>query len=178
MAEVDVCKARVDWCLEVKNDIILNVYNSIKSKNSDKNSSCIVSESNEAVRISEGFILCGRGNSSVINCISKLCTSSSSCQRKCSSSYDEVFLGYQLGQMVEWWENQHFEDHLCPHPQGEVFKTLVFSPLNHLTWLIAWENFIILSPRKQQISLLALHVDKITEECFKWCLWAGHVLSL
>jgi hypothetical protein len=26
-----------------------------------------------------------------------------------------------------------------------VFETLVFSPLNHLTWLIARENFIILS---------------------------------
>jgi hypothetical protein len=34
-----------------------------------------------------------------------------------TTEYD-VFSGYQPGQMVEWWENQHFEDHLCPRPQG------------------------------------------------------------
>jgi hypothetical protein len=34
------------------------------------------------------------------------------------TGYDEVFSGYQLGQMVERWKNQHFEDHLCPRPQG------------------------------------------------------------
>jgi hypothetical protein len=34
--------------------------------------------------------------------------------------YDEILSGYryQPGQMVEQWANQHFEDHLCPHPQG------------------------------------------------------------
>jgi hypothetical protein len=32
--------------------------------------------------------------------------------------YDEVFSGYQLGQMVGQWKNQCFEDHLCPRPQG------------------------------------------------------------
>jgi hypothetical protein len=34
------------------------------------------------------------------------------------TEYDEVLLGYQLGQMVEQWKNQRFEDHLCPRPQG------------------------------------------------------------
>jgi len=65
------------------------------------------------------------------------------------SLYDD-FSGYQLGQMVEWWENQHFEDHLCPRPQ--VFETLVFSLLNHLTWLIAQENFIIRSRQESNES--------------------------
>jgi hypothetical protein len=51
-----------------------------------------------------------------------------------ATEYDEVLLGYQPGQMVELWENQHFEDHLLE---------MVFSPLNHLTWLIARENFIM-----------------------------------
>jgi hypothetical protein len=44
---------------------------------------------------------------------------------------------------VKWLsgeKNQRFEDHLCPRPQGE---TLVFSPLNLLTRLLARENFII-----------------------------------
>jgi hypothetical protein len=31
--------------------------------------------------------------------------------------FDEVFSGYQPGQMVERWANQRFEDHLCPRPQ-------------------------------------------------------------
>jgi len=77
-----------------------------------------------------------------------------------ATEYDEVFSGYQPGQMVERWKNQRFEDHLCPRPQGTshnqtstlrtrtemVFETLVFlvfSPLNHSTRLIARENFII-----------------------------------
>jgi len=30
--------------------------------------------------------------------------------------FDEVLSGYQPGQMVEQWENQRFEDHLCPRP--------------------------------------------------------------
>jgi hypothetical protein len=34
------------------------------------------------------------------------------------TEYDEVFLGYQPGQMIERWKNQCFEDHLCPRPQG------------------------------------------------------------
>jgi hypothetical protein len=33
-------------------------------------------------------------------------------------SYEEVLSGYQPGQMVQWWKNQHFKDHLCPRPQG------------------------------------------------------------
>jgi len=67
-----------------------------------------------------------------------------------ATEYDQVLSGYQPGQMVEWWKNQRFEDHLCPHPQGTSLTnqtstlrtTLVFSLLNHLTQLIAWENFI------------------------------------
>jgi hypothetical protein len=35
-----------------------------------------------------------------------------------ATAYDEVFSGYQPGQMVERWKNQRFEDHLCPRPQG------------------------------------------------------------
>jgi hypothetical protein len=33
-----------------------------------------------------------------------------------------------------------------------VFEMLVFSPLNHLTWLIAQENFIILSHQESNKS--------------------------
>jgi hypothetical protein len=33
------------------------------------------------------------------------------------TEYDEVLSGYQPGQMVEWWANQHF----CPRPQGTVW---------------------------------------------------------
>jgi hypothetical protein len=103
-----------------------------------------------------------------------------------ATEYDEVLSGYQPGQVVERWENQRFEDHLCPRPQGTsltmvgkniltgrvnrpgqvyifgqnvfsnhcqtstlrtrtemVFETLVFSPLNHLTQLIARENITV-----------------------------------
>jgi hypothetical protein len=68
--------------------------------------------------------------------------------------FDQVLLGYQPGQMVERWKKQCFEDHLCTlRTRTEmVFKTLVFSPLNHLTQLIAWENFIILSCRESNKS--------------------------
>jgi hypothetical protein len=31
---------------------------------------------------------------------------------------DEVFSGYQLGKVVQFFRDQRFEDHLCPHPQG------------------------------------------------------------
>jgi hypothetical protein len=58
-----------------------------------------------------------------------------------ATEYDEVLLGYQLGQMVERWKKQCFED--LRTRTEMVFKTLVFSPLNHLTWLIAQKNFII-----------------------------------
>jgi hypothetical protein len=34
-----------------------------------------------------------------------------------NNGYNEVLLGYELGQVVEQWKNQHFEDHLCPRPQ-------------------------------------------------------------
>jgi hypothetical protein len=51
---------------------------------------------------------------------------------------------------VKWLsgeKNQRFEDHLCPLRTRTqmVLETLVFSLLNHLTWLISRENFIILS---------------------------------
>jgi len=75
---------------------------------------------------------------------------------KTGTEYNEVLLGYQPGQVVEWWKSQCFKDYLCPHPQGTdmdmninihihihistqrmrtemVFETLVFSPFNHLT---------------------------------------------
>jgi hypothetical protein len=32
--------------------------------------------------------------------------------------HNKIFLGYQQHQVVEWRKNQHFEDHLCPRPQG------------------------------------------------------------
>jgi len=56
-----------------------------------------------------------------------------------ATEYDEVLSGYQPGQMVERWENQRFEDRLCPRPQD---TGLVSLPLKHLTRLIARENFI------------------------------------
>jgi hypothetical protein len=40
------------------------------------------------------------------------------------TEYDEVLSGYQPGQMVEQWANQHFEDHLCPRPQGTSLTTV------------------------------------------------------
>jgi hypothetical protein len=48
------------------------------------------------------------------------------------TEYDEVLLGYQPAQMV-----------LLRTRTEMVFETLVFSPLNHLTRLIARENFIM-----------------------------------
>jgi hypothetical protein len=35
-----------------------------------------------------------------------------------ASQYNEVFLGYQLGKVVQFCRDQHFEDHLCPRSQG------------------------------------------------------------
>jgi hypothetical protein len=69
--------------------------------------------------------------------------------------------------MVERWKNQRFKDHLCPCPQGTsllrtrtemVLETLVFSPLNHLTRLIAWENLIIFSRQESNKSHFRNHV--------------------
>jgi hypothetical protein len=60
--------------------------------------------------------------------------------------YDEVFSGYQPGQLVERWENT------LRTRTEMVFETLVFSPFNHLTRLIARENFIILSHRESNKS--------------------------
>jgi len=37
---------------------------------------------------------------------------------KCKREFDEVLSGYKPDQMVKRWKNQHFEDHLCPRPQG------------------------------------------------------------
>jgi hypothetical protein len=34
------------------------------------------------------------------------------------SEYNEVFPGYQSGKVVQFFRDQRFEDHLCPHPQG------------------------------------------------------------
>jgi hypothetical protein len=31
---------------------------------------------------------------------------------------NEVFLGYQPGEVVQFSRDQRFEDHLCPRPQG------------------------------------------------------------
>jgi len=33
------------------------------------------------------------------------------------SAYNEVFLGYQPGKVVQFFRDQRFEDHLCPRPQ-------------------------------------------------------------
>jgi hypothetical protein len=87
--------------------------------------------------------------------------------------YNKIFSGYQPHQMVKWRKNQRFEDYLCPRPQGTegypeypededgrtrvlkgtlstlrtrtemVLETLVYSPFNHLTRLVAEEDFII-----------------------------------
>jgi hypothetical protein len=81
------------------------------------------------------------------------------------TEYDEVLSGYQPGQMVERWENWRFKVHLCPRPRPStlrtrtemVFETLFFSPLNHLTWLIAQENFIILVPQVN-IACMPIHI--------------------
>jgi hypothetical protein len=35
-----------------------------------------------------------------------------------ASEYNEVFWGYQLGEVVQFSRDQRFEDHLCPRPQG------------------------------------------------------------
>jgi hypothetical protein len=42
-----------------------------------------------------------------------------------------------------------------------VFETLVFSPLNHLNWLIAQENFIILSRQESIKHHLYLPIGKV-----------------
>jgi hypothetical protein len=42
------------------------------------------------------------------------------------TEYEEVLSGCQLGQMVEQWKNQCFEDHLCPHPQGTSLTSQPF----------------------------------------------------
>jgi hypothetical protein len=35
-----------------------------------------------------------------------------------ATKYNKIFSSYQQRQLVEWQKNQHFEDHLHPHPQG------------------------------------------------------------
>jgi hypothetical protein len=35
-----------------------------------------------------------------------------------ATEHNEMFLGYQPGQVVEQGKNQCFEDYLCPRPQG------------------------------------------------------------
>jgi len=62
------------------------------------------------------------------------------------SEYNEVFSGYQPRKMVQFCRNQRFEDHINSTTlrmrTEMVFETLVFTKLNHLTRLIAQENFI------------------------------------
>jgi hypothetical protein len=68
--------------------------------------------------------------------------------------YDEVFLGYRLGQMVERWENQRFEDHLCPCPQGtslimvgkNILSNLYLAHSIHMTdlWLVGTSGRVLL----------------------------------
>jgi hypothetical protein len=41
------------------------------------------------------------------------------------TEYGEVFSGYQLDKMVEWWENR-FKDHLCHHLQGASLVLVLF----------------------------------------------------
>jgi len=64
-----------------------------------------------------------------------------------SFSYNEVLSGYQPSQMVEQRKNQHFKDHLCPHPQGNC----LVSPRELHTQL----------PGKQQISFHFLAVKRV-----------------
>jgi hypothetical protein len=35
-----------------------------------------------------------------------------------ASEYNEVFSGYQPGEVIQFSRDQHFKDHLCPRPQG------------------------------------------------------------
>jgi hypothetical protein len=39
-----------------------------------------------------------------------------------ASEYNEVFSGYQPGEVVQFCRDQRFEDHLCPRPQGRRNK--------------------------------------------------------
>jgi len=48
------------------------------------------------------------------------------------------------------------------------FKTLVFSPLNHLTWLIAQENFIILSRQIAQENFIILSHQESNKSNLKY----------
>jgi hypothetical protein len=58
-----------------------------------------------------------------------------------ATEYDEVFSGCHLGHMVE---------------------QLVFSPLNHLTQLIAQENFIIIYvPVSVRCTLLSVYISPL-----------------
>jgi hypothetical protein len=69
--------------------------------------------------------------------------------------YNEIFSGYQPRQMVKRRKIQRFKGHLFPRPQDTedfstlrmrtemVLETLVSSPFNHLTRLMAREDFII-----------------------------------
>jgi hypothetical protein len=62
-----------------------------------------------------------------------------------ATEYNEVFSGYQPGEVVQFSRDQHFEDHICPRPHGRRNNPsgLVSTKLNHLTQLITRENFII-----------------------------------
>jgi hypothetical protein len=37
--------------------------------------------------------------------------------------YNEVFSDYQLGKVVQFFRDKHFEDHLCPCPTALVKKS-------------------------------------------------------
>jgi hypothetical protein len=68
----------------------------------------------------------------------------------------KIFSVYQPREMVEWRRNQCFEDwrHFSTlRTRTEmVLETLVFSPFNHLTRLVAREDFIIHSRRESSRS--------------------------
>jgi hypothetical protein len=45
-------------------------------------------------------------------------------------TYNKIFLGYQSCQLVEWRENQRFEDHLRPRPQGTEVGFFAIEPID------------------------------------------------
>jgi hypothetical protein len=62
--------------------------------------------------------------------------------------YTEVLLGYQLGQVVEWWGGIDIGIGTLRTRTEMVLKTLGFSLFNHLTWLIVTRKATDLMGRK------------------------------
>jgi hypothetical protein len=61
-----------------------------------------------------------------------------------ATDYDEVLSGYQAASLTSLtMASRHSQTSTLRTRTEMVFETLVFSPLNHLTWLIARENFIM-----------------------------------